>query len=88
MVLRSDVLIGWRYLAISRAKQEAEFLAHARKDLVFWLSPLIPWMSCVLTVGSAIFLHRKLEAATEVAAQRQSESATEMAVALAPEAEI
>ncbi len=55
---------------------------------VFWLSPLIPWTCCVLTVGSAIFLHRKLEAATDVAVQRQSESAAEMAVALSPEAEI
>ena len=49
---------------------------------VFWLSPVIPWACCVFTVASALFLHRKLEAATEVAAQRQTESATEMAVAL------
>jgi hypothetical protein len=55
-------------------------LGHAPN--VFWLSPLIPWACCVLTVASAIFLHRKLEAATEVASQRQSESAAEMAVAL------
>lgn len=49
---------------------------------VFWLSPVIPWSGWVLTVASAIFLHRKLEAATEVASQRQTESATAMAVAL------
>jgi hypothetical protein len=49
---------------------------------VFWISPIIPWAFCVLTVGSAIYLHRKLEAATDVAVQRQNESAAEMAVAL------
>ena len=49
---------------------------------VFWLSPVIPWACCFLTVGSAIYLHRKLEAATEVAVQRQNESAAEMAVAV------
>jgi hypothetical protein len=49
---------------------------------VFWFSPVIPWACCLLTVASAIFLHRKIEAATEVAVQRQSESAAEMAVAL------
>jgi hypothetical protein len=33
MVWRSEVLIGRRYLAISGAKQEAEFRAQAREDL-------------------------------------------------------
>jgi hypothetical protein len=49
---------------------------------VFWFSPVIPWACCLLTLASAIFLHRKLEAATEAAVQRQSTSAAEMAVAL------
>jgi len=49
---------------------------------VFWFSPAIPWACSLLTVASAILLHRKLEAATEVASQQQSESAAEMAVAL------
>jgi len=49
---------------------------------VFWLSLVIPWTCCVLTVASAIFLHRKLEAATEVAVKQQSQSAAEMAVVL------
>jgi hypothetical protein len=49
---------------------------------VFWFSSVIPWACCLLTVASAIYLHRKLEAATEVAVQRQSESAAEMAVAV------
>lgn len=57
-------------------------LALGRAPNVFWISPIIPWVCCVLTVASAIFLHRKLEAATEVASQRQTESASEMAVAL------
>jgi len=33
-------------------------------------------------IGSAIFLHRKLDAAAEIAAHRQSELAAEMAAAL------
>jgi hypothetical protein len=49
---------------------------------LFWLSPVIPWVCCLLTVGSAIFLHRKLDLAAEIAAQRQSESPAEMAAAL------
>ena len=49
---------------------------------LFWVSPVIPWACCLLTVASAIYLHRKLEAATEVAVQRQNESAAEMAVAV------
>jgi hypothetical protein len=32
-VSRSEVVIGWRYLAISGAKQKAKFLASVRKDL-------------------------------------------------------
>jgi hypothetical protein len=31
--LRSDVLIGWRYLAISGTKQKAEFVERATNDL-------------------------------------------------------
>ncbi len=49
---------------------------------LFWISPIIPWVCCVITVGSALYLHRRLEAATEEASLRQSESATELAVAL------
>jgi hypothetical protein len=32
---------------------------------VFWVSPILPWVCCVLTVASAIFVQRKLDAATE-----------------------
>jgi len=49
---------------------------------VFWYSPVIPWACCLLTVAFAIFSHRKLEAAMEMAVQRQSASAAEMAIAL------
>jgi PAP2 superfamily len=31
----------------------------------FWMSPVIPWACCILTVASAIFLQRSLEAATD-----------------------
>ena len=60
----------------------AWLLVLGRAPNIFWISPIIPWVCCVVTVASAIFLHRKLEAATEVASQRQTESASEMAVAL------
>ena len=49
---------------------------------LFWISPIIPWTCCLVTVASAIYLHRRLDAATDAATQRQSESASEMAVAL------
>lgn len=32
---------------------------------VFWISPMLPWTCCVLTVASAIFVQSRLEAATE-----------------------
>ena len=60
----------------------AWLLALGHAPNVFWISPIIPWACCALTVASAIFLHRQLEAATEIASQRQSESAAEMAVVL------
>jgi hypothetical protein len=53
-------------------------LGHATK--FFWISPVIPWTCCAATVGSAILLHKRLEAAA--ASQQQSASATELAVAL------
>jgi hypothetical protein len=60
----------------------AWFAALGYTPKVFWVSPVIPWACCLLTVAAAIFLHRKLEAAMDVAAQQQTESAAEMAVAL------
>jgi hypothetical protein len=32
---------------------------------VFWISPILPWTCCILTVASAIFVQRQLEAATD-----------------------
>jgi hypothetical protein len=32
---------------------------------VFWISSILPWSCCVLTVASAIFVQSRLEAATE-----------------------
>jgi hypothetical protein len=32
---------------------------------VFWVSPVIPWISCIVTVGSAVLVQRRLEAATD-----------------------
>ena len=60
----------------------AWLLALGRAPNAFWISPIIPWACCALTVASAIFLHRKVEAATDLASQQQNESANELAVAL------
>jgi hypothetical protein len=60
----------------------AWFVALGYAPNIFWISPIVPWVCCVATVASAIFLHRKLETATEAAAQRPIEIAGEMAVAL------
>jgi hypothetical protein len=48
----------------------------------FWISPVIPWTCCAITVASSIFVHRKLEMAAEAASVRQNESASELAVAV------
>jgi hypothetical protein len=55
-------------------------LKHAIK--FFWISPIIPWACCAVTIGSAIYVHRRVEDATEEASQQPSEAASEMAVAL------
>jgi hypothetical protein len=58
------------------------FVALGYAPNLFWVSPIVPWACCLLTVLSAIYLHRRLEAATEIAAQSKSELAGGMAVAL------
>jgi hypothetical protein len=58
------------------------FVALGYAPNLFWVSPIVPWACCLLTVLSAIYLHRKVEAATEIAAQSKSELAGGMAVAL------
>jgi hypothetical protein len=32
---------------------------------VFWISPILPWICCLVTVASAIFVQRRLEAAID-----------------------
>jgi hypothetical protein len=54
-------------------------LGHATK--FFWLSPMIPWACCAITVASSLFLHKKLEAAADAASAKHSESASELAIA-------
>jgi hypothetical protein len=58
------------------------FVALGYAPNLFWVSPIVPWACCLLTVLSAVYLHRKVEAATEIAAQSKSELAGGMAVAL------
>jgi hypothetical protein len=60
----------------------AWLLALGRATKFFWISPLIPWACCVITVASAIYLHKKLDAATDAASVKENESAGELAVAL------
>jgi hypothetical protein len=43
---------------------------------MFWTSPILPWTCCILTVASAIFVQRKLEAATEGLRSRAAPSAS------------
>ena len=42
----------------------------------FWTSPILPWTCCILTVASAIFVQRRLEAATEGLRSRAAASAS------------
>jgi len=60
----------------------AWLLALGRTPILFWLSPIIPWACCLVTVASSLFVHRRLEAAINAVTQGQSESQAEMAVAL------
>jgi len=60
----------------------AWFVALGYAPNLFWVSPIVPWVCCLLTVLPAIYSHRKLEAATEMAVQSKSELASGMAVAL------
>jgi hypothetical protein len=60
----------------------AWLLALGRATKFFWISPLIPWACCVITVASAIYLHKKLDAAADAASVKENESAGELAVAL------
>jgi len=42
---------------------------------VFWASPVVPWICCVVTVASAIFVRRRLEAAGDSRKRREAAGA-------------
>jgi hypothetical protein len=48
---------------------------------IFWITPVLPWFSCVLTAASAIFVQKRLEAATD--GQKTEETAVASGVAVA-----
>jgi hypothetical protein len=48
---------------------------------IFWITPVLPWVSCVLTAASAIFVQKRLEAATD--GQKTEETAVASGVAAA-----
>jgi len=48
----------------------------------FWISPVLPWTCCVLTVASAIFVQRRLEAATDGRKIREAASPSAVPVAV------
>jgi hypothetical protein len=47
---------------------------------VFWISPVVPWICCVVTVASAIFVRRRLEAAADGRKSREAIGATPVPV--------
>jgi hypothetical protein len=49
---------------------------------VFWISPILPWTCCILTVASAIFVQRRLEAASVGAKMDEAVAASNVAVAV------
>jgi hypothetical protein len=48
---------------------------------VFWISPILPWISCILTVASAVFVQRQLEAASD-GGKDEAVAASHVAVAV------
>jgi hypothetical protein len=49
---------------------------------VFWISPILPWMCCILTVASAVFVQRQLEAASDGGKMDEAVAASNVAVAV------
>jgi hypothetical protein len=47
---------------------------------VFWISPVVPWICCVVTVASAIFVRGRLEAAGDGRKSREAVGATPVPV--------
>lgn len=46
----------------------------------FWISPILPWACCLVTVASAILVHRSLEAATDGSKGREAVPAVTVSV--------
>jgi hypothetical protein len=49
---------------------------------VFWVSPILPWICCILTIASAVFVHRQLEAASHGGKIDEAVAASNVAVAV------
>jgi len=49
---------------------------------MFWISPILPWTCCILTVASAIFVQRRLEAATNGRKIREAVPASAVPIAM------
>jgi hypothetical protein len=47
---------------------------------VFWISPILPWACCLVTVASTIFVQRSLEAATDGSKSREAAPAATFSV--------
>jgi len=41
---------------------------------IFWISPVLPWACCILTVASAVFVQRSLDAAAAATDVRDAAS--------------
>jgi PAP2 superfamily len=48
----------------------------------FWISPILPWICCILTVASAVFVERQLEAASHHAKMDEAVARSNVAVAV------
>ncbi len=51
---------------------------------MFWISPVIPWICCVVTVVSAVLVKRSLDAATDRVESRDGISANSVPAAVSP----
>lgn len=49
---------------------------------IFWISPVLPWVCCILTVASAVFVQRSLEAASVPSNDREAASTSTIPAAV------
>jgi hypothetical protein len=49
---------------------------------IFWISPVLPWVCCMLTVASAVFVQRSLEAASVPSDDREATSTSTIPAAV------